>query len=129
MIKKIVQHIITGIMIGSFFYLVVALTQGVDVVISPRNIIINWVMSGLIGLVSYIFSSKNYFTIKLFIHYLLVTIIVNTTASISHWIGHNLKGILELNGVIFIIYTLVWLILRILDIVAVREINQRIKKK
>lgn len=127
--KNILKYMLTGLLMGSFFFLAVALFLGPDLVVTTENILINWLMSGLIGIVSLIYDQSGDPYLKIGIHYVLVSIIVNVTALSSQWISVQGRSITFLNITIFVIYVLIWVILYLIDMMNIKKINQRLDQK
>jgi len=107
----------------------VTLFLGNDFVITAKDILINWLMSGLIGVASLIFEGNGSFRLYLFIHYLLISLIVNIAALGGHWVNPAINDLGLLNLLIFVIYLLVWGILYLSDILNVSRINQQLRRK
>lgn len=129
MIKKIINYLISGILIGSFCFLLVVLFLGEGFILTAKDIWVNWLMSALIGSASLIFEREGNFYLNTMMHYLLIFCIVNITALASHWVSFIASELLSLNLIMLVIYLLVWGILYLLNVISMKRINQQIKRK
>ncbi|MDK1726823.1 DUF3021 domain-containing protein [Dellaglioa algida] len=126
MIKKIMRHISIGVLIGSFIFLLMLLTQMKPVTVTPEDIIRVFVMSALIGVLSMIFSIERLnFFVAILIHYVGVILIVGLSNNIIDMLGNPFVYLTEIT----VIYVVVWIILRISTGLNVRSINNALKRK
>lgn len=126
MIKKIMRHISIGVLIGSFIFLLMLLTQMKPVTVTPEDIIRVFVMSALIGVLSMIFSIERLnFFVAILIHYVGVVLIVGLSNNIIDMLGNPFVYLIEIT----VIYVVVWIILRISTGLNVRSINNALKRK
>ena len=126
MIKKIMRHISIGVLIGSFIFLLMLLTQMKPVTVTPEDIIRVFVMSALIGVLSMIFSIERLnFFVAILIHYVGVILIVGLSNNIIDMLGNPFVYLIEIT----VIYVVVWVILRISTGLNVRSINNALKRK
>ena len=126
MIKKIMRHISIGVLIGSFIFLLMLLTQMKPVTVTPEDIIRVFVMSALIGVLSMIFSIERLnFFVAILIHYVGVVLIVGLSNKIIVMLGNPFVYLIEIT----VIYVVVWIILRISTGLNVRSINNALKRK
>lgn len=126
MIKKIMRHISIGVLIGSFIFLLMLLTQMKPVTVTPEDIIRVFVMSALIGVLSMIFSIERLnFFVAILIHYVGVVLIVGLSNNIIDMLGNPFVYLIEIT----VIYVVVWIILRISTGLDVRSINNALKRK
>lgn len=126
MIKKIMRHISIGVLIGSFIFLLMLLTQMKPVTVTPEDIIRVFVMSALIGVLSMIFSIERLnFFVAILIHYVGVILIVGLSNNITDMLGNPFVYLTEIT----VIYVIVWIILRISTGLNVRSINNALKRK
>lgn len=126
MIKKIMRHISIGVLIGSFIFLLMLLTQMKPVTVTPEDIIRVFVMSALIGVLSMIFSIERLnFFVAILIHYVGVVLIVGLSNNIIDMLGNPFVYLTEIT----VIYVVVWIILRISTGLNVRSINNALKRK
>lgn len=126
MIKKIMHHISIGVLIGSFIFLLMLLTQMKPVTVTPEDIIRVFVMSALIGVLSMIFSIERLnFFVAILIHYVGVILIVGLSNNIIDMLGNPFVYLTEIT----VIYVIVWIILRISTGLNVRSINNALKRK
>lgn len=126
MIKKIMRHISIGVLIGSFIFLLMLLTQMKPVTVTPEDIIRVFVMSALIGVLSMIFSIERLnFFVAILIHYVGVILIVGLSNNITDMLGNPFVYLTEIT----VIYVVVWIILRISTGLNVRSINNALKRK
>ncbi|CAM2840708.1 DUF3021 family protein [Dellaglioa algida] len=126
MIKKIMRHISIGVLIGSFIFLLMLLTQMKPVTVTPEDIIRVFVMSALIGVLSMIFSIERLnFFVAILIHYVGVILIVGLSNNIIDMLGNPFVYLTEIT----VIYVIVWIILRISTGLNVRSINNALKRK
>ncbi|MDK1728464.1 DUF3021 domain-containing protein [Dellaglioa algida] len=126
MIKKIMRHISIGVLIGSFIFLLMLLTQMKPVTVTPEDIIRVFVMSALIGVLSMIFSIERLnFFVAILIHYVGVILIVGFSNNITDMLGNPFVYLIEIT----VIYVVVWIILRISTGLNVRSINNALQRK
>lgn len=126
MIKKIMRHISIGVLIGSFIFLLMLLTQMKPVTVTPEDIIRVFVMSALIGVLSMIFSIERLnFFVAILIHYVGVILIVGFSNNITDMLGNPFVYLIEIT----VIYVVVWIVLRISTGLNVRSINNALKRK
>lgn len=128
--QRILKHAVIGLLIGSFVFLVALLMVGHPVQVSATNIISNFGLSLLIGILSMIFDSERLnFSVALFVHYIGVLLLVGMTATynggqllIQH---HPVRFV----GEVTIIYGLIWIGLQVMTVIDAKRINQRIKDR
>ena len=126
MIKKMMRHISIGVLIGSFIFLLMLLTQMKPVTVTPEDIIRVFVMSALIGVLSMIFSIERLnFFVAILIHYVGVMLIVGLSNNIIDMLGNPFVYLTEIT----VIYVIAWIILRISTGLNVRSINNALKRK
>lgn len=130
MLKKSLKSMGIGLLIGSFTFLGVIMCLSPAIEITRANILSNWIMSALIGLLSMIFDSEKIsFTWALLIHYCGVLLLVGLTGSYNGlWpllMAHPLRHLLGVT----LIYSLVWLGLQISNWIDVRRINEKLARR
>ncbi|KRK45840.1 DUF3021 domain-containing protein [Dellaglioa algida] len=126
MIKKIMRHISIGVLIGSFIFLLMLLTQMKPVTVTPEDIIRVFVMSALIGVLSMIFSIERLnFFVAILIHYVGVILIVGFSNNITDMLGNPFVYLTEIT----VIYVIAWIILRVSTGLNVRSINNALQRK
>ncbi|AVK63947.1 hypothetical protein C5Z26_07420 [Lactobacillus sp. CBA3606] len=130
MLKESLKSAGIGILIGSFTFLVVIMSLSPTINITRANILSNWVMSALIGLLSMIFDSEKMpFALALVSHYGGVLLLVGLTGVYNGlwpiFIAHPVRYLLSVT----LIYGLVWLGLQISNRIDVRRMNERLAKR
>lgn len=130
MLKESLKSAGIGLLIGSFTFLVVIMTLNSTIIITRANILSNWVMSALIGILSMVFDSdKIPFSWALFSHYCGVLLLVGFTGVYNGlwpiFIAHPVRHLLFVT----LVYVLVWLGLQISNRIDVRRMNERLAKR
>lgn len=130
MLKESLKSAGIGLLIGSFTFLVVIMSLNSTVTITRANILSNWVMSALIGIISMIFDSEKIpFAWALFSHYCGVLLLVGLTGIYNGlwpiFIDHPVRHVLFVT----LIYALVWLGLQISNWIDVRRMNEKLAKR
>lgn len=133
LMKNILNTFIFGVTIGSTIYLLVIAAGYQPTPPTPKNILSIMLMSGLIGLLSWIFETDSlpYF-IALGVHCLSTFGLVTIMMAYNGWLFTAWERpqfwINYLSGYV-IIYGLAWGIIELILITRVRRINEVLKKR
>lgn len=122
--KKILGYFLTGMAYGSICYLVIIalLTQSYSV--SRTSIISVFIISGLIGELSFLFESELPFLLAFMIHLAGTFSLYVAMMLINHW------PIIWWTILLFIIvYIINWIIVRLMEERQINRINQQIEQK
>ncbi|MGO2723289.1 MAG: DUF3021 domain-containing protein [Lactobacillus sp.] len=130
-IRQIFQYFLTGLEHGSTIYLVFLLFHLPSGVPTAMNIVTMMVMSGLIGLLSFLFRAEwASFWVLVLIHMILTFSIVLGAMVVNAWVVWNSPTYwLEFIGSYLIIYLIVWGMLFVTNQVQVKVINAALKKR
>lgn len=130
-IRQFFQYFLTGLEHGSTIYLVFLLFQLPSSVPTAMNIVTMMVMSGLIGLLSFLFRAEwAPFWVLVLIHMSLTFSIVLGAMVVNAWVVWRSPTYwLEFIGSYLIIYLIVWGMLFVTNQVQVKVINEALKKR
>ncbi|KRM23779.1 DUF3021 domain-containing protein [Latilactobacillus graminis] len=130
MLKKSLKSAGIGLLIGSLTFLAVVMSLGPTITITRANILSNWVMSALIGILSMIFESeKTPFILALVAHYCGVLLLVGIAGAYNGWLSIFIAHPVRHLSFVTLIYGLVWLGLQISNWIDVRRMNERLAKR
>lgn len=123
-LRRSIRYFVHGMSYGSITYLVIIAFFWQNPSISTANIITVFIISGLIGELSFLFQMKLSFSSALLIHLAGTFILFIGMMLINHWLL-NWQTIL-----IFILaYIVIWLIIRLVEEHQIHRINQQIKNR
>ena len=110
--KRLITYFVSGVRTGSFFYLALLLLgqlfpQLIYPKVSVGNILALFMMSGLMGMLSWILEEldRMSYRLRVILHFLLTAIVLIGTCLIAGWIDA------VLNPIIWIVYIIIWLYL------------------
>ena len=114
--KRLIAYFVSGVRTGSFFYLALLLLgqlfpQFIYPKVSVGNILALFMMSGLMGLLSWILEEldRMSYRLRVILHFLLTAIVLIGTCLISGWTNALLNPII---WIVFIsVYSIIWLYL------------------
>ena len=112
--KRFIAYFVSGVRTGSFFYLALLLLgQLFPQIIYPKvsvgNILALFMMSGLMGMLSWILEDldRMSYRLRVILHFLLTAIVLIGTCLIAGWIDAVLNPII---WIVFIsVYIIIWL--------------------
>ena len=114
--KRLIAYFVSGVRTGSFFYLALLLLgQLFPKIIYPKadvsNILSLFIMSGLMGMLSWILEELDRisYRLRIILHFLLTTIVLIGTCLIAGWIDVVLNPIIWI--VFIFVYIVIWLYL------------------
>lgn len=123
-LRRSIRYFVRGMGYGSITYLAVIAFFWQSSSISKTNIITVFVISGLIGELSFLFQTELSFSSALLIHLAGTFILFMGMMLINHW-SLNWQTTL-----IFILaYIVIWLIIRLVEERQIYRINQQIKNR
>ena len=114
--KRLIAYFVSGVRTGSFFYLAFLLLgqlfpQLIYPKVSVGNILALFMMSGLMGMLSWILEEldRMSYRLRVILHFLLTAIVLIGTCLIADWIDAVLNPII---WIVFIsVYIIIWLYL------------------
>ncbi len=114
--KRLIAYFVSGVRTGSFFYLALLLLgqlfpQLIYPKVSVGNILALFIMSGLMGMLSWILEEFDHMSYRhrIMLHFLLTAIVLIGTCLISGWTNALLNPII---WIVFIsVYIIIWLYL------------------
>ena len=114
--KRLIAYFVSGVRTGSFFYLALLLLgqlfpQLIYPKVSMGNILALFMMSGLMGMLSWILEEldRMSYRFRVILHFLLTAIVLIGTCLIADWIDAVLNPII---WIVFIsVYIIIWLYL------------------
>lgn len=114
--KRFIAYFVSGVRTGSFFYLALLLLgqlfpQLIYPKVSVGNILALFMMSGLMGMLSWILEDldRMSYRFRVILHFLLTAIVLIGTCLIADWIDAMLNPII---WIVFIsVYIIIWLYL------------------
>ncbi|MCD7124812.1 DUF3021 domain-containing protein [Limosilactobacillus caviae] len=122
--KRILKRFLKGLAIGSTTYLVFLTTHFQPMLPTTLNTISVMVISGIIGVATFIFQTDlNYFG-ALIVHFIITVLLVAVMIVVNHW-GITLQSL----WLIVIAYVVIWIVLRLQQERDVREINAKLNKR
>lgn len=127
--KRFIAYFVSGVRTGSFFYLALLLLgqlfpQLIYPQVSVGNILALFMMSGLMGMLSWILEDldRMSYRLRVILHFLLTAIVLIGTCLISGWTNALLNPVI---WIIFIfVYIIIWLYLIWQMHMRTRRINQ-----
>ena len=127
--KRFIAYFVSGVRTGSFFYLALLLLgqlfpQLIYPKVSVGNILALFMMSGLMGMLSWILEDldRMSYRLRVILHFLLTAIVLIGTCLISGWTNALLNPVI---WIIFIsVYIIIWLYLIWQMHMRTRRINQ-----
>lgn len=123
-LRRSIRYFVRGMSYGSITYLTIIAFFWQSSSISKANIITVFVISGLIGELSFLFQTELSFSSALLIHLAGTFILFIGMMLINHW-SLNRQTIL-----IFILaYIVIWLIIRLVEEHQIHRINQQIRNR
>ena len=123
-LRRGIRYFVRGMSYGSITYLMIIAFFWQNSSISTANIITVFVISGLIGELSFLFQTELSFSSALIIHLAGTFILFMGMMLINQW-SLNWQTIL-----IFIFaYIMIWIIIRLIEVRQINRINQQIKNR
>lgn len=123
-LKRGIRYFIRGMGYGSITYLAIIAFLTHNMTVSTTSVITVFIISGLIGELSFVFQTELPYSIALVIHLIGTFILYSVMMLINHW-PLNWQTI-----VIFIIgYIAIWLFIRLLEEQHINRINKQIRNR
>lgn len=119
--KNIVNRFLKGVAIGSTTYLVFLMFYYHKLVITVISVM---VISGLIGLATFIFKTDLNYFVALVIHFLITFLLAITMILINHW---DINW--QLLWLIVVAYVIIWGVLRFQQHQDVKQINEKLEQR
>ena len=122
--KRILRRFLKGLAIGSTTYLVFLTIHFRPMLPTAFNTISVMVISGLIGVATFIFQTDLNYFVALIVHFIITVLLVAIMIVVNHW-GITLQSL----WLIVIAYVVIWIVLRLQQERDVREINAKLNKR
>lgn len=122
--KRILKRFLKGEAIGSTTYLVFLTIHFQPMLPTALNTISVMLISGLIGVATFIFQTDLNYFVALIVHFIITVLLVLIMIIVNHW-GINWQSL----WLIVIAYVVIWIVLRLQQERDVREINERLSKR
>ncbi|EEW53264.1 DUF3021 domain-containing protein [Limosilactobacillus antri] len=122
--KRILRRFLKGLAIGSTTYLVFLTIHFQPMLPTAFNTISVMVISGLIGVATFIFQTDLNYFVALIVHFIITVLLVAIMIVVNHW-GITLQSL----WLIVIAYVVIWIVLRLQQERDVREINAKLNKR
>ena len=123
-LKRGIRYFIRGMGYGSITYLAIIAFLTHNMTVSTTSVITVFIISGLIGELSFVFQTELPYSIALVIH------LIGTFILYSVMILNNLWPLNRQTIVIFIIvYIAIWLFIRLLEEQHINRINKQIRNR
>ncbi|MBB1072310.1 DUF3021 domain-containing protein [Limosilactobacillus reuteri] len=123
-LKRSIRYFIRGMGYGSITYLAIIAFLTPNMTVSTTSVFTVFIISGLIGELSFVFQTELPYSIALIIHLIGTFILYSVMMLINHW-PLNWQTI-----IIFIIaYIAIWLFIRLLEEQHINRINKQIRNR
>lgn len=122
--KRILKRFLKGVAIGSTTYLVFLTIHFQPMLPTALNTISVMLISGLIGVATFIFQTDLNYFVALVLHFIITVLLVLIMIMVNHW-GINWQSL----WLIVIAYVFIWIVLRLQQERDVREINAKLNKR
>ncbi|WP_093625201.1 DUF3021 domain-containing protein [Limosilactobacillus gorillae] len=123
-LRRGIRYFVRGMGYGSIAYLAIIAFLSQNSSISTTNIITVFIISGLIGELSFLFQTKLSFSNALIIHLTGTFILFLGMMLINRWL-FNWQTIL----IFIFVYIMIWIIIRLVEERQIHRINQQIKNR
>ena len=122
--KRILKRFLKGLAIGSATYLVFLTIHFQPMLPTALNTVSVMVISGLIGVATFIFQTDLNYFVALIVHFIITVLLVAVMIVVNHW-GITLQSL----WLIVVAYVIIWIALRFQQESDVREINAKLNKR
>ncbi|NDO57639.1 DUF3021 domain-containing protein [Lactobacillus reuteri] len=123
-LKRGICYFIRGTGYGSITYLAIIAFLTPNMTVSTTSVITVFIISGLIGELSFVFQTELPYSIALVIHLIGTFILYSVMMLINHW-PLNWQTII----IFIIVYIAIWLFIRLLEEQHINRINKQIRNK
>ena len=123
-LKRGIRDFIRGMGYGSITYLAIIAFLTPNMTVSTTSVITVFVISGLIGELSFVFQTELPYSIALVIHLIGTFILYSVMMLINHW-PLNWQTII----IFIIVYIAIWLFIRLLEEQHINRINKQIRNR
>ena len=117
-LKRGIRYFIRGMGYGSITYLAIIAFLTHNMTVSTTSVITVFIISGLIGELSFVFQTELPYSIALVIHLIGTFILYSVMMLINHW-PLNWQTIV----IFIIVYIAIWLFIRLLEEQHINRIN------
>lgn len=123
-LKRGIRYFIRGMGYGSITYLAIIAFLTHNMTVSTTSVITVFIISGLIGELSFVFQTELPYLIALVIHLIGTFILYSVMMLINHW-PLNWQTIV----IFIIVYIAIWLFIRLLEEQHINRINKQIRNR
>lgn len=123
-LKRGIRYFIRGMGYGSITYLAIIAFLTPNTIISTTSVITVFIVSGLIGELSFLFQTELPYSIALVIHLIGTFILYSGMMLINHW-PFDWQTII----IFIIVYLFIWLFICLIEEQHINRINQQIKNR
>ena len=123
-LKRGIRYFIRGMGYGSITYLAIIAFLTHNMTVSTTSVITVFIISGLIGELSFVFQTELQYSIALVIHLIGTFILYSVMMLINHW-PLNWQTIV----IFIIVYIAIWLFIRLLEEQHINRINKQIRNR
>ncbi|MRN07191.1 DUF3021 domain-containing protein [Lactobacillus sp. 0.1XD8-4] len=123
-LKRGIRYFIHGMGYGSITYLAVIACLTPNMIVSETSVITVFIISGLIGELSFLFQTELPYSIALVIHLIGTFTLYSGMMLINHW-PLDWRTII----IFIIVYIAIWIFIRLVEEQHINRINQQIKNR
>lgn len=123
-LKRSIRYFICGMGYGSITYLAIIAFLTHNITVSTTSVITVFIISGLIGELSFVFQTELPYSIALVIHLIGTFILYSVMMLINHW-PLNWQTII----IFIIVYIAIWLFIRLLEEQHINRINKQVRNR
>lgn len=123
-LKRGIRYFVRGMGYGSITYLAIVAFLTPNMIVSATSVITVFIISGLIGELSFLFQTELPYPLVLVIHLIGTFILYSGMMLINHW-PLDWRNII----IFIVVYIAIWVIIRLVEERQISRINRQIKKK
>lgn len=123
-LKRGIRYFIRGMGYGSITYLAIIAFLTPNMTVSTTSVITVFIISGLIGELSFLFQTELPYSIALVIHLIGTFILYSAMMLINHW-QLDWQTII----IFLIVYIAIWIFIRLVEEQHINRINQQLRKR
>lgn len=123
-LKRGIRYFIRGMGYGSITYLAIIAFLTHNMTVSTTSVITVFIISGLIGELSFVFQTELPYSIALVIHLIGTFILYSVMMLINHW-QLDWQTII----IFLIVYIAIWIFIRLVEEQHINRINQQLRKR
>ena len=123
-LKRGIRYFIRGMGYGSITYLAIIAFLTPNMTVSTTSVITVFIISGLIGELSFLFQTELPYSIALVIHLIGTFILYSAIMLINHW-QLDWQTII----IFLIVYIAIWIFIRLVEEQHINRINKQIRKR